>query len=140
MAASGRHARLATCLLAAALAGCGSTSTSGNPHEDSAAGLRATIRGAEAELHAGHYEAFCENYLATRLQALIVSVSHGKTCPQLVAEQTAQAHGANIVGVLKPNSHIAVAGNSATVYAPHERTLFVYSEGQWKAEWSEEVS
>ena len=134
-----RRALLVACAIATlALTGCGS-STSSKSHERSEAGVRATIRAAEAEFRAGNYEAFCENYLTSRLRSVVETVARGKSCAQLLHEQAARASEANIIGVLKPDSRIAVDGDSATVYAPHERTLFVYDKNQWRADWAEEV-
>jgi len=124
--------------LAAVLAGCGSSSSS-KVHERSEAGLRATIQAAEAEFRAGNYQAFCEDYLSARLRSVIETAARGKTCAELLGEQAVRANEANVVGVLKSDSHIAVTGDSATVFAPHERALFVYSNGQWRDDWSEEV-
>ena len=126
------------CVLTVALTGCGS-STPSAAHERSEAGVRATIRASEAEFRAGNYEAFCQSYLTSRLRSVIETVARGKSCVQLLHEQAARANEANLIGVLKPGSHIAVSGDSATVYAPHERTLFVYDNHEWRADWSEEV-
>lgn len=132
------RAASAVVVLVATLSGCGSA-TSSKAHERSEAGVLATIRAAEAEFRAGDYEAFCQNYLTSRLRSVIETVARGKSCAQLLHEQAARANEANLIGVLKPGSHVAVSGDSATVYAPHERTLFVYDKDQWRADWSEEV-
>ena len=133
-----RRQVIAGCGIAIVLGGCGSGSPPTNTHSQSATGVRATIRGAEADLRAGRYAAFCGRLTASA-RSLIDASFKGKSCAQIVGERAAQEKG-KFPGSLKPNSRIVVSGDRATVYSGNETTGLRYTGGRWELEESVEVT
>ncbi len=111
-------------------AGCGSTSSRGDPNAPSAPGVVATLRAAEAALRADNFQYFCDHFLSADARNAIVYVSHGKSCADFVAVPHHRG-AATFLGSLTPSSRIVVIGTEATVENSSEQLRLEYEPGHW---------